>query len=99
MKKIGKRLGAIILVQCLCMGALAQGNSDALGVPELVTDPCKREVLQYQSNMALVRQTLGGPAAAELEAKFMSKPEWNALLLQDGYCGIAKRLREKKLTR
>ena len=99
MRKIGKRLGVILLVQGLCLGALAQGNSDALGVPELAADPCKREVLQYQSNMALVRQTLGDQAAAELEAKFMSKSEWNALLLQDGYCGIAKRLREKKLTR
>ena len=99
MKKIGKRLGVIILVQCLCLGALAQGNSDALGSPVLVKDPCKRDVLQYQANIELVRKTLGDQNATELEAKFMSKSEWNALLLQDGYCGIAKRLREKKLTR
>ncbi len=99
MKKMGKRLSVVLLVQGLCLGALAQGNSDALGSPVLVKDPCKRDVLQYQANIELVRKTLGDQNATELEARFMSKTEWNALLLQDGYCGIAQRLRERKLTR
>ena len=99
MNKIGLRLGVVVLFQGMGLGAMAQGNSDALGTPVLVKDPCKREVLQYQANIELVRKTLGDPHATELESKFMSKPEWNALLLQDGYCGIAQRLREKKLTR
>lgn len=98
-KTIGKGLGALVLLQGLHAGALAQGNSDALGQPVFVKDPCKRDVLQYQANLGVVRNTLGEKAAAELEAKFMSKAEWNALLLQDGYCAIAQRLREKKLTR
>jgi hypothetical protein len=99
MKKIGKRLAVILLVQGVCLGALAQGNSDALGSPVLVKDPCKRDVLLYQANIELVRKTLGESQAKELESKFMSKPDWNALLLQEGYCGIARRLRDKKLTR
>lgn len=98
-KNVILRLGALMLLQGLCVGALAQGNSDALGAPALAKDPCKRDVLQYQSNIDLVRKTLGDQAAAELDAKFMTKPEWNALLQQGGYCGIAQRLREKKLTR
>ncbi len=99
MKNPSKRLGVLMLLAALGAGALAQGNSDALGAPVLAKDPCKRDVLQYQANIDLVRKTLGDPAAAELDAKFMPKSEWNAVLLQDGYCGIAQRLREKKLAR
>lgn len=99
MKNTSKRLGALMLLQGMCVAAMAQGNSDALGAPALAKDPCKRDVLRYQANIDLVRKTLGDAAAVELDARFMPKPEWNALLLQSGYCGIAQRLREKGLTR
>ncbi len=98
-KRIVKGFAVPLLLQGLCVGALAQGNSDALGRPVFGKDPCKRDVLQYQANIDMVRKTLGEQAATELEAKFMSRAQWNAMLLQDGYCAIAQRLREEKLTR
>lgn len=77
--------------------ALAQGNSAALPNPALVADACKRDVLKYQANIELVRKTLGDDQANALAARFMRKPEWDALLLSEGYCGLAKRLREQRL--
>ncbi|MCY7306833.1 MAG: hypothetical protein LH632_11930, partial [Rhodoferax sp.] len=75
---------------------VAQGNSATMAAPVPVVDPCKRDVLKYQANIDLVRKSLGDKAAAELEARFMGKAQWDALLLREGYCGIARLLREQK---
>lgn len=79
-------------------GAWAQGNSAAMAIPAAVVDPCKRDVLKYQANIDLVRRTLGEKAAADLDARFMGKAEWDALLLKEGYCGISRRLHASKLS-
>ncbi len=89
----------LLVCALACVEAAAQGNSSAMAPPVLATDPCKRDVLSYQANIELVRKSLGDNAAAELDAKFMSKAEWDATLLNAGYCGIAKKLRERKLVR
>ncbi len=80
-----------------CTQVAAQGNAPSMAPPVLVNDPCKRDVLVYQSNIELVRKTLGDKAAAEQDARFMSKAEWDATLLKEGYCGLSRRLRERKL--
>ena len=77
----------------------AQGNSAALVPPLPVADACKRDVMKYQANIDLVRRSLGDKAADELEGRFMPRQQWDALLLTEGYCGIARRLREHRLTR
>jgi hypothetical protein len=77
----------------------AQGNSASMEPPVLLADACKREVMKYQGNIDLVRKSLGDKAAEELEGRFMPRPQWDALLLKEGYCGIARRLRDQKLTR
>ena len=87
-----------ILVMLATRPAIGQGNSAAMDAPVNVADPCKRDVLKYQGNIELVRKSLGDRAAAELEAKFMGRAEWNALLLKDGYCGVSRKLREQKLS-
>lgn len=95
-------LPAVLLGTLLLMfvdGAAAQGNSATMGEPSLANDPCKRDVLKYQANIDLVRKSLGEAAAAELDARFMPRAEWDAVLLKQGYCGIARKLREQKLAR
>ena len=92
------RLFLAILVALTMRPAIGQGNSAAMEAPVNVADPCKRDVLKYQGNIHLVRKSLGDKAAAELEARFMGRTEWDALLLKDGYCGLARKLREQKLT-
>ncbi len=89
--------GTLLAVAWDC--AIAQGNSASMDAPALLVDVCKRDVMKYQSNIELVRKSLGDKAAAELDAKFMDKTQWDATLLKDGYCGIALKLREQKLTK
>jgi hypothetical protein len=99
MKRIvGVHLLLLIVMTLLTTGiAWSQGGTAAKSVPTSDVDPCKHDVLQYQSNIELVRKSLGDKAANELAAKFMSKTEWDAMLLSDGYCGIAWQLHMKKL--
>ena len=78
-------------------GVCAQGNSAALPSPALAVDACKRDVLKYQAQIEFVRKSLGDKEADALAARFMTKAEWDALLLSEGYCGLAKRLRARKL--
>ena len=92
-------IGVTVIVFGFSTGVWSQGNSNAMAAPVLALDPCKRDVLRYQANMEFVRKTLGEKAATELDARFLPKDEWDALLMKDGYCGISDRLREKRLTK
>lgn len=85
------------LLAMVPFGVLGQGNSAVMQAPAKVLDSCKRDVMKYQSNIDLVRKSLGDKAAGALEAKFLSRADWDALLLKDGYCGISRKLREQKL--
>ena len=90
---------AVALGSLFAEGARAQGNSAAMHAPVLVVDACKRDVLRYQANVDLVRKSLGERAAAELEGRFLSREQWDSVLLSEGYCGLSRRLRERHLTR
>ena len=96
---VGRCMLAAMLLAVASGGVIAQGNSASMDAPVLVVDVCKRDVMKYQSNIELVRKSLGDKAAAELDAKFMDKAQWDATLLTHGYCGIARKLREQKLTK
>lgn len=85
--------GLLLATAAVC----AQGNSAALPSPAVVADACKRDVLKYQAQIEFVRKSLGDKEAEALAARFMVKEEWDAVLLAEGYCGLAKRLRARKL--
>lgn len=96
---VGKFLLIGLLVASSTTGAFAQSNSAALPAPTAVVDPCKKDVLHFQEDLRTVRDTLGEAAAKKVQEDFLPQAQWNALLLSEGYCGISKRLREKKLVR
>ena len=91
-----------ILVPALLgsMALHAQGNSAAMATPDFKTqDPCRVEVSKFEQAIGFVRQSQGAKAAAELKEKLLpAKPE-NEILFKDGYCGLARYLRDKKLNR
>jgi hypothetical protein len=80
-------------------GAFAQSTSASAPVRGTVVDPCKKDVLHFQEDLRTVRETLGEAAAKKVQEDFLPQVQWNALLLTEGYCGISKRLREKRLVR
>ena len=88
---------AVLLFAAAC--ATAQGNSGALK-PELPTaDPCRQEVSRFEETIGFIRQAQGTKAAAELKEKLLPAKLENELLMKEGYCGLARYLREKKLTK
>ena len=91
--RLGVRHAGLLLAASVC----AQGNSPALPAPVPAVDACKRDVLKYQAHIEFVRKTLGEQEADALAARFMAKAEWDALLLSEGYCGLSRRLRARKL--
>ena len=80
--------------------AFAQGNSGAMASPDFSTqDPCRAEVSKFEQAISFVRQSQGTKAAADLKEKLLPAKTENEILFKDGYCGIAKYLKNKKLTR
>jgi hypothetical protein len=77
----------------------AQGNSAALTPTLAAPDACRTEVARFEETIGFIRQAQGNKAAAELKEKLLPAKLENEILFKDGYCGLAKYLREKKLTR
>ncbi len=96
-----------LLVQSVALAAAvwsplawSQGNSAAMDAPNFsVQDPCRSAVSKFEQAISFVRQSQGTKAAAELKEKLLPAKTENEILFKDGYCGIAKYLKEKKLNR
>lgn len=83
-----------------CAAALqvfAQGNSAALNPNVTVQDPCRTEVSRFEETIGQIRQLSGNAAAAALKEKLLPAKLENEILFKDGYCGLARYIREKKL--
>ena len=69
------------------------------GAAQAQNDPCRTEVLKFEKGMGFVRQSVGEEQGKEIREKLLpSKLEFD-ILQKDGYCGLARYLREKKLDR
>ena len=62
-------------------------------------DPCRAEVSKFEQAIAFLRQNQGTQAATELKEKLLPAKLEQDLLFKEGYCGLAKYLRDKKLNR
>ena len=60
-------------------------------------DACKREYVKFEEAIGLLRRTQGNEAAAAVKEKLLPAKLETELLLNEGYCGLARYLREKKL--
>ena len=79
----------------------AQGQPAAsLPTPNFNTqDPCRAEVSKFEQAIGYVRQGQGAQAAAAMKEKILPAKVESELLLTQGYCGIAKYLKERKWDR
>ena len=62
-------------------------------------DPCRAEVSKFEQAIGTIRQAQGNQAAADLKEKLLPAKLENEILFKDGYCGLARYLRDKKLNR
>jgi hypothetical protein len=62
-------------------------------------DPCRVEVSKFEQAIGFVRQNQGNQAAMELKEQLLPAKVENEILFKDGYCGLAKYIRDKKLNR
>ena len=62
-------------------------------------DPCRLEVSKFEQAIGFVRQNQGNQAAMDLKERLLPAKVENEILMKDGYCGLAKYIREKKLNR
>ena len=82
--------------------AMALGSSWAqtsVDPSQQAQDPCRAEVSKYEQATGYTRQVQGSQAAAELKEKLLPAKVENEILFKEGYCGLARYIREKKLNR
>ena len=81
-----------------CGAARAQLASDASAAKQ-AQDACRSEVSKFEEAIGFVRRSQGNQAAADLKEKLLPAKLESDILFKDGYCGLARYIREKKLNR
>jgi DUF2075 family protein len=93
---VGTLLFVLTTALALPADAATPINGD-LGVQ--AQDPCRAEVSKFEQAIGFIRQTQGNQAAAELKEKLLPAKLENEILMKDGYCGMAKYIKDRKLDR
>jgi hypothetical protein len=88
----------ILMAAILPCAALAQSTTNA-DLNMNAQDPCRAEVSKFEQAIGFVRQNQGNQAAQELKERLLPAKLENDILFKEGYCGLARYLREKKLNR
>ncbi len=80
----------------------ATASAQSAGAADLnasAQDPCRAEVSKFEQAIGFIRQTQGNQPAADLKERLLPAKVENDILFKDGYCGLARYLREKKLNK
>jgi hypothetical protein len=64
-----------------------------------IQDPCRVDVAKFERAIGFIRQNQGSQAAADLKERLLPAKLENEILFKDGYCGLSKYLKDKKLDR
>ena len=81
----------------LCIGAA--GAQTTIDPRKQEQDPCRAEVSKFEQAIGFVRENQATQAAAELKEKLLPAKVENDILFKEGYCALARCIREKKLSR
>ena len=90
-------LALLGLTCALSLPALGQSGADSSRPGTEAA--CRAEVSKFEQAIGLIRRTRGNAAAAELKEKLLPARLENEILFKDGYCGLARHIREHKLNR
>lgn len=58
---------------------------------------CRAEVSKFEQTIGFIRNSQGVEAANQLKEKLLPSKLESELLFTEGYCGLARHLREKKI--
>ena len=85
------------LLSLLVIGASAQDASAEADRKVQAHNSCLNDVSKFEQTIGLLRQAQGNKAASEIKERLLPTQLENEILVKDGYCGLAKYLRDKKL--
>ncbi len=60
-------------------------------------EACRSEVSKFEEAIGFIRRSQGNQAAADLKEKLLPAKLESDILFKEGYCGLARHIREKKL--
>jgi hypothetical protein len=87
-------MSALALLPC---ATFAQTSAADLSLN--ANDPCRAEVSKFEQAIGFIRQNQGNQAAQDLKERLLPAKLENEILFKDGYCGLARYIRDKKLNR
>jgi hypothetical protein len=89
----------VIVMFCLPLMSRAQAPNTAAPNTKNSTDAsvCQREVSKFEQAISFARNAQGVAAAAQLKERLLPAKVEADLLFQEGYCGLARYLRDKRL--
>ncbi|KRC33455.1 hypothetical protein [Acidovorax sp. Root219] len=76
--------------------AWAQLASDSTAA-QRAQEACRSEVSKFEEAIGFIRRSQGNQAAADLKEKLLPARLESEILFKEGYCGLARHIREKKL--
>jgi hypothetical protein len=85
---------AVLFLPCAALSQTTVATADMNA-----QDPCRAEVSKFEQAIGFIRQTQGNQAAQDLKEKLLPAKLENELLFKEGYCGLARHLRDKKLNK
>jgi hypothetical protein len=97
-----KCINMIFAIALALLASLLPAQAQNRGAPSTPAAPsqdqCQAEVLKFEQVMSFIRESQGKQAAAKLKEKLLPAKMESEILTKDGYCGLARHLREKKLS-
>lgn len=84
-------------VGLLWAGLLAAPAFGQTASPEAQEAQCREVVAKFEESMSFVRKSVGYEKAAEIKESLLPNKVESEIFAKDGYCGVAKYLKAKKL--
>lgn len=84
---LGLALGGLLSMQAWAQAASTEAQEQA----------CRETVAKFEESMAFVRKSVGYEKAAEIKESLLPNKLESELFAKEGYCGVAKYLKAKKL--
>jgi hypothetical protein len=93
--KMYLKAAALAVTVLISNSSIAQTAAPSSAVVSV--DPCRYEVSKFERALGFVREAQGNAAAADVKEKLLPAKLESGILSKEGYCGLAKHLRSKKL--